>query len=263
MSDYLSNPEEEYKKTLASIKKMKGILEVTKDADRKKRLAKELSGLKKLRIQLETMYDFSHIDEQEEDVSTAYSSNEDSDYPILDSMWDRYAEKFEDEKEDDLKAILVYLSHFDNEFLSFLSERKLRLDFNHSIERDSFYNSFQQVYKKTTDYQREKRQNIDNSFFKAHEMDLRNRKMKMLRMLYLDIAKYFRKVRRFAGDLLENIEQGGGMCLNPDEKIEISEYESIESLRGLTVKEGIQELYSFCDELLGYLNMPDISEQES
>ena len=45
----------------------------------------------------------------------------------------------------EIRHLLLYLHYFEEEFLVLLSETKLKLDFKHSLERDSYYHRFESL----------------------------------------------------------------------------------------------------------------------
>jgi hypothetical protein len=89
--------------------------------------------------------------------------------------------------------------------------------------------------------------------------DVRSRNNKLRTNLMIKGARYFVRVRNFASDLLEDLEDDGGVCKNGDEVLEFQELKGIRYLAGLTVWHGLQLLRALSREIVNYLNVPDAS----
>ena len=156
-----------------------------------------------------------------------------------------------------------YLQFFEYEFLPLLSEAKLKLDFKHSLERDGFYHRFGNLRRLFADLKDEDSR-MDPYFVEKHAEDLRQRSFKKKRNLAVETDRFFRSLVRFSGGLVDDVAEGGSVCLNHgdtlhfDRRIEGKRY-----LEGETVKGALGQLNNLGKEIVSFLNVPQIESQES
>ena len=143
------------------------------------------------------------------------------------------------------------------------SERKMRLDFQHSLERDSYYHRFQDVARKMKDYEdelgiveEEADQRVDET------VEKRKRTLKMKRVLSLEANKFFNSVIDFTGELVDDIKVDGLKCLNGHETVLFDDIEGKRFLEGKTLREALQSIREFSIEVRDLLNVPDFYVQE-
>ncbi len=161
----------------------------------------------------------------------------------------------------EIEKLGLYLRFFDQEFLRIFSGRRLRLDFQHSLERDGYYSRFQELARKLEDIVQE----IGRSNFATRakkELDLRMRISRMNRALSVEADKYFNAVVRFVADLVEDLDSGGVKCLNGDEHIHFDKIEGKRFLEGETVHDALVKSREFSFEMLKFLNVPEFNSQE-
>jgi hypothetical protein len=137
----------------------------------------------------------------------------------------------------------------------------LRLDFQHSLERDSYYSRFQELSRKLEDILLEIERS-ENAVRAEEKLDLRKRIARMSRVLSVEADKYFKAVIRFVTVLIEDLDQGGVKCLNGDEPIEFDKIEGERYLEGETVYNALVKSREFSTELLNFLDVPEFEQRE-
>jgi hypothetical protein len=136
------------------------------------------------------------------------------------------------------------------------------LDFQHSLERDAFFQRFQDVLKKLQDLQEELE--IVESH-RTGQSDVGERKKRILRMkraLTIEANRLFYAIVRFAQELIRDIEEEGLKCLNGNETIRFDEFEGKRYLEGKKISESLELMRDFSLEVIEYLNIPDFYTQE-
>jgi hypothetical protein len=157
----------------------------------------------------------------------------------------------------------LFVSYFEREYLPFLTEKQLKLDFKFSLDRDAFYSRFQDLQRKIENFREENSRLADGSVSRDREMEVRKRSNKLTRLTQADAAKFFRAVGRFSGELGEDACGDGVKCLNSDAEISFDQIEGERVLLGRSVRDALGELEQFALEAVSYLNIPDMESQES
>ena len=154
--------------------------------------------------------------------------------------------------------LALYTTFFEREFLPFLTEKQLKLDLKFSMDRDAFYNSFESLQRKISDY-REAHQSIAEGIVSRDlETEVRKRALKLTRMVEVEAAKFFRAIHRFCGELVEDAREGGVKCRNCEGEVSFDRIEGDRMLQGRKVIEALAELKDVAAEAVGYLNIPEI-----
>jgi hypothetical protein len=156
-----------------------------------------------------------------------------------------------------VQAVFLYTQYFDDEFLGMLTERKLRLDVKFSIERDTFYNLFSDLARHRDDYLVEAERIRDGDYSKSYEDDMLKRLVEMRHNLFIEADRFFRRLGRFAHDLVEDADGEGILCQNAEEQLQYSSIDREKVLPGRSVKQGVAMLSELCDEIVDYLDIPD------
>ncbi len=258
-------PEEELKRLNRLIREFEAVFKSTRDPLQRERVAKELRQLKTYKERLESFHDidpskltepaqideleyFPHLKEAE-----ALSGREDS------ALGKPSEEEYQDRE---LYHLALYLSLFESEFLALLSETRLKMDFKHSLERDSFYHRFENLRRLLLDI-KEDAFRMDEYLGRKHEEDLRLRAFKKKRNIILEADKLFRNLANFAGALSEDIVAGGSVCLNAGDVLRFGRGPSKRLLEGLTVEQALARLHGLGKEVVSYLDVPQFEVQES
>lgn len=252
-------PEEELKSINKLIRQFESVYRSSSDPYQLDRVSKELKRLKKYREKLESF----HVIDSEE-LAEPQLQDELEDFPYLGDLVEQDTRSEDDAELDlfgkELLRFLLYLIFFEKEFLTFLSEKRLKLDFKHSIERDSFYHRFGSISHRLKDF-KEDAARID-SFGGTHEKEMRQRSFKKKRNLFLDGDRFFRSLVKFSKDLIEDLQEDGLKCLNGNEVMEFDKLEGNKYLEGVKVEDALVKLGDFCREVVLYLNIPQVKSEE-
>lgn len=132
-----------------------------------------------------------------------------------------------------------------------------------SLERDGFYGRFQELERKIADYKDEVRRLREGDFTKEMELEVRKRALKLKRILEAEASRFFRAITRFTESLIEDARSDGVKCLNGPDEILFDRIEGKRLLAGKRVVDGLEYLGVFAQEVIEFLNIPDIESQEN
>jgi len=233
------------------LQQLEGVLKTTADELQKKRVAKEIKEMKKKIKEMEVLLNDISGDayREEDDEDERYDS-----YRLLTNIQIEWYNKHHNDREMD--ALISYLNFFEMNYLPILSEYYIKLDFNHSLKRDSYYTKYLEIKKilKEYDYELDILYNDEyNRIALHHDKSLI---YKIRYQFMLEVNNYFRDLRGFIQTLLNDYQTGGNIILNPDEKIELSEFEENRKLDGYNVISALEEIHKFCDEIIKFLSIP-------
>ena len=154
--------------------------------------------------------------------------------------------------------LALYTAFYEREFLPFLTEKHLKLDLKYSMDRDAFYNTFESLQRKISDY-RDAHQSITEGMVSRDlETEVRKRALKLTRMVEVEAAKFFRTVERFCADLLQDAREGGVKCRNWEREVSFDKIEGSRMLQGRKVIDVLAQLKDIAAEAVAYLNVPEI-----
>ncbi len=254
MEDFKNEKVESYREVRRHIEELQNRLKSARSEFVKRDIVNELSKLEAERIQEENYF----TDDATAQAVMAEEIPADL-FPLLNSVWSRYSELVKSNRRHprDILGMLVYLQYFDEEFLGFLSPRKLKLDVKYSMVRDTFYNSFSQLRRNVDGYREESERIGSGSYTKKYETDILKRMVEMRHSGLVEADRFFRRLRQFAGDLVDDLAGRRILCQNGGETLEFSTMDREAALRGLTVQEALQQLFDLADEAVAFMNVPD------
>lgn len=254
MDETTNNPVDELKQINNAIRQYEVVLKTTKDSLQKQRVRRELTKLKDYREKFEHVY--SLVEESAEDDE----ADEFSGYPFLSQHLSfEYGGNIRDRE---VRGILAILYYFEKEFLPILTDRKTKLDFKYSLERDGFYHLYQDLMKRITDFEDEMKIIDEGKYKESTLTEIKNRRLRKRRVLIIETDKLFRRCRHFTQEILDDIEKNGVACLNPEAVMHFDQLEGLRFLEGLTVHESLSLLDTFAREVLDFFNLPEIVVQE-
>ena len=269
----IMTPEEELARLNRVIRQYETVYRTTSDGDQKTRVEKQLKELKDYRekILAVNVIDDAAMQERREtrDALAAFPRLKmviDRDTKLASEqrmapLWARGEEPTPAQEE--IFHLMLYVRWFRDEYLPFLTEKRLKLDFKYSLDRDAFYSRLQEVERKLKDFRGETAQLAQGIVSRDMEIEMRKRVIKLKRHVEADAAKLFQAVRVFARELQEDAAGDGVKCLNGGELIEFDPIEGERVLEGKTAREALQELSWLASEVEAFLNVPDIDSQET
>jgi hypothetical protein len=251
--DHIINPGKELERVKSSIKQYEMITKTTTDPFQQKRVARILSDLREYRDRIVLLF---HITENPEDSEDSEENAEEQLANFLGLILARDKEQKIIDVE--IHNLNLYMDFFYEEFLSFFSERKLKLDFKHTIERDSAHHKFMDIKRRVEDFEKETITMKEGHYQKSLEQEIKLRNIKLKRTLFIEAHKFFLWIKEFADTLIQDLEHEGLLCLNGEDIISFELNFENHYCEGLTVKKALGELSRFADEVLAFLNIPDI-----
>lgn len=258
MEDYREDGGSRRRQIRRNIESLQGKLKNTRNPFQQSSIAGELGKLEQEHMQLESLFD-----EEAADDGEAQEEAPQERFPLLNQLYQRNPDILQKSQhlERDIRASVLYLHYLEAEFLGMFTSRKMRLDVKFSVERDSFYDLFYQVSRSLKNYRTEADRIAEGSYTKQYEAEILKRKVEMRHAVLIEVDWFFRKLRRFAKELIADIEGDGLLCQNPQEELSYSEIDQEEFLRGSTVEDGIRSLYAYASEAVEYVDIPDFQQR--
>jgi hypothetical protein len=266
-------PEEELRRLNRLIHQYQTVYRTTPDPDQRERVEHQLKDLQGYRdkILAVNVIDTREVQEQAEE------GDELAPYPLLAALlaenqrqpagWGvapfaaRDAAPTSAQKE--IFYIALYALHFEREYLPFLTEKQLKLDFGFSMDRDAFYNSYQALGRRIENYRQENRRILDGMVSRDMELEVRKRCIKLARVIAVEAARFFRAIGRFCDELAEDAHGDEVKCLNCEGEIFFDSIEGRRTLQGQSVTTALAMLSELAREVIAYLNIPELETQES
>jgi hypothetical protein len=265
-------PEEELARLNRVIHQYESVFRTTSDSRQRQRVEKQLKELRRQREQIlaVNVIDTRIVQEVEEPDRLAEFAflrrllaresglKPDHRTPLL---WGHDADPTPTQQE--IFHLMLYVAWFRDEFLPFLTEKRLKLDYKYSMDRDGFYARLQEVERKLGGFREENARLQEGVVGHEMELEMRTRFGKFKREIEADAAKLFHAVSVFAQDLGEDADGEGVKCLNGNERIEFDSIEGKRTLQGRNVRNALHEVAQLASEIERYLNVSDIESQES
>jgi hypothetical protein len=250
MSDEFINPQKEIKKITRAIKQYRLILKTTVDPQQQARARKKLRELQAYKNRLIATFEVDDVQAGEDGDERTYEEND-----FITIIKAIHPEKVGYDME--VHELKLYLDFFYIEFLAIFSERKMKLDFKYSLDRDNFHQQFLGIKRRLDDYIQECIRIKNGLVKKEVELEMRRRIIKIKRNLFIETHRFFKAVQIFADDISVDLNTDGLKCLNGDQIISFEFIEEKRYLEGYSVVEAFVELLIFTKEVLAFLNIPD------
>lgn len=264
-------PEEELKKLNHLIHQYETVYKTTKSGEQRERVEKQLKELRSYRqkILAVNVIDTKAVQE------SAPESDGLAEFRILRRLRDEESRRAAGQRLEPLTAkddeptpvqeemfnLMLYSRFFQGEFLPFLTETRLKLDYKFSLDRDGFYGRYGEVERKLDDFREENARLSGGIVSREMELEIRKRTVKLKRQIEADAAKLFQGVQRFCEELIEDASADGVKCLNGGEQIAFDAIEGKRLLQGKRVRDALSELQDFAAEVVAFLNVPDIDQE--
>ncbi len=256
MEDYRDDSGSRRKQVRRNIETLQGKLKTTRNPFQQSSIAGELGKLEQEQMQLDSLFD-------EEAAPEAAEEAPQEQFPLLNRIYQEHPNllKKAQHLERDIRAAILYMDYFEREFLGMFTSRRMRLDVKYSVERDSFYDLLHQVSRSLKNYRTEADRIASGSYTKQYEADILKRKVEMRHAVLVEIDRFFRKLRRFAKELIADIDGDGLLCQNPEAELGYSRLDEERLLKGRTVEDGIRTLLEYATEAVEYLDIPEFQHR--
>lgn len=243
-------PDDELEKVDKALVKYQLLYKTNKNPTEKKQIERKINELKAYRGKL--LYLFELKKRNQEEVLDKEGRNK-----YLDRILETTTrQNFTGDTE--INTLCIYIHYFYREFLSIFSERQMKLDFKFSLERDNFHHRYQDLFRRLEDYLEEVGRIKEGGYSKEMEVDLRRRNFQKKRNILIEWNKFFLRLEKFTLDILNDLNGSELICLNGDDIIRFELIEEKRFLEGRPLREGIRKLYKFVNEVINFINLPDI-----
>lgn len=250
MDNELINPNDELAQIDKAIIKYQILLKSAKDHVQREIYEKRINELKASRNEIRDLHNVN------KKSKINYVENVNNKSFITEIMATERKQEYANDSE--VNILFHYLNFFYQEFLSVFSERKMRLDFKFSLERDKFHHLYQELTRHLKDYQDEVYRLKQGKFSREMQLELKHRNMQKKRNILIETDRFFKRLEKFLYEILNDLNGDELICLNGDDIINFDFIEEKRYLEGFTVRDGMHKLYNFVIEVIGFLNIPDI-----
>lgn len=251
------------------IKKLEGVYKITVDPKQRERVKKELARLKQELKKVEgeseeVLTEEEEVEEikkisaeeiQEEASSIEISPEERESFPLLSKVPVEKIHPISDDPEIDMAA--AYLKKFEDELWGALSDFHLKLDYNHSRERDKFYDHLENCARLLKDYINilEELSHTDSEKYKER---LRLMKVKVGRAFLIAATEFMKEMNDFVNYLIKDYSNKGNIVLNPEDTIRFSKLEGEDKeLDGMSVMDALKYVSQFTGEFVEKIKIPE------
>ena len=267
-------PEEEVKGLNKLIRQYETVFRTTTDPDQRMRVQRQLKDLRDYRGKILAVHVINEADLEDEHEAKedpletapllrALVAKNGTD-PGADAVPPFSAPNTEPTKiQLEMFYLALYVRYYEKEYLPFLTEKQLKLDFGLSFDRDRFYNTFQALQRKIASYRDENKRILEGMVGRDMELEVRKRNSMLTRLIQAEAARFFRTIARFCGELIEDAHGDMVKCLNCNGVISFDPIEGARVLQGRTVGGALGDLQAFASEAVAFLNMPEIEGQET
>ncbi len=248
-----SKAQNELESKMLILKQLEGVYKTSTDLTQRKRVAKEIRDIKRSISNLQSIlsvqqkYGFFQDDLEAEDEDA---------FKFLNRI--KVSKFVHDSRDREMDAVVSYVDFFENNYLPVLSEYYVKLDYNNSMKRDIFYPRFMEMKKMLSEYTYEVEVQIREEFNKIAVYKDKSLVYKMRQQYLMSLDRYFKDLRSFIDELLEDHSSGGSAVLNPLDFVSMSEFEVDRKLDGYTVINALVEVNTFAEEIIRFLAIPNI-----
>ncbi len=237
------------------LKQLEGVYKTSTDIYQRKRVLKEIEEVKKEIAKLQLRNVAQKLKNGTEEQN---HEREESIFPVLSQV--KISKYREGSKDSEMDAIVSYANFFEGNYLHILSEYYIKLDYSHTAKRDSFYPRFMEIKKilKQYDYEHEVSTKREFDTISLHKNRSAIHKLRQRYLFSLD--KFFKDIKTFLKVLVDDNRTEGNIVLNPLDSISLNEFEENRRLNGYVVIDALTEMYSFSEEFIKFLGMPEIKE---
>lgn len=249
-------PEEELKKLNHFIHQYETVYRTTKSDEQRDRVAKQLKELRSARqaildvnfIDMEALQQAEALEEFKHLRRLLHAESRRSPTERLEPLTPAQEEIFN---------LMLYTQFFKSELLPILTEKRLKLDYKFSLDRSGFYTTFSDLTRRLDDFRKENARLSSGTVSREIDMEIHRRNDKLKRQTKSDAAKFFRSVRGFCEELIEDADGDGVKCLNGGEEISFEDIEGKRLLEGRSVRDALVVLAGFASEVVAYLKVPE------
>jgi hypothetical protein len=245
--------QDEIEKKMIILKQLEGVYRTSSNKHQRRRVLKEIKALKHSIHELENIHS---LQQQYGLVRDEEEIGEEDDFTLLNTI---VVNKFRDESRDtEMDAIVSYVEYFEQNYLPILSEYYLKLDYNHSMKRDSFYPRFMEIKKAYKEYGYEVEVQSKEEYDSIAVYKDKSIVFKMRQRYLMALDRYFKDLDNIMVELMDDHASGGSIILNPLEFVNMSEFEVDRKLDGYTVIDALIEMHTFFEEFIRFLAIPNI-----
>jgi len=236
------------------LKQLEGVYKTSTSINQKQRVLKEIRAIKGVIKDLQRRYESVGIKLQDEGeeaqgVTMASILSRISIKPLKKNYRDR-----------EMDTVVSYMNFFESNYLPILSEYYVKLDYSHSGKRDIFYPRFMEIMHmlKQYDYEEGSTSGAKGPFDWSSRSKARSVIRKGRQRYLFALDSFFKDLRNFLKILIGDGGVDGSILLNPYDRICLDDFEDSRTLNNYTVIESLHEIYTFAEEFIRFLGMPEI-----
>ncbi len=240
-------------KKMIILKQLEGVYRTSSSKQQRKRVLREIEALR------HSIDDLENIRSLQQRYGLVRDEAERGEEDVFTLLNDIVVKKFRDESRDtEMDAVVSYVEFFEKNYLPILSEYYIKLDYNHSMKRDSFYPRYMEIKKAFKEYGYEVEVQSKEEYDSIALYKDKSIIFKMRQRYLMALDRYFKDLDSFMIELMDDHASGGSIILNPLDFVNMSEFEVDRKLDGYTVIDAFIEMHTFCEELIRFLAIPNI-----
>ena len=234
------------------LQQLEGVYKTSTSITQKQRVYKDMQDLKKVIKELQHRSETLGPDKIDEGDIESPSRT----HSILGRI--NISKYKKNSKDREMDAVVSYMKFFEENYLPILSAHYIKLDYSHSMKRDIFYPKFMEIMHllKQYDYEDEleQRKEYDSSLFYRDKSVTQKGRQRYL----FALDSFFKDMRNFLRIVVDDNKAGGTILMNPDDAIHLDEFENNKKLHNYPVIKALKEIYTFSDEFIKFLAMPEL-----
>ncbi len=161
------------------------------------------------------------------------------------------------EKDPEVNLVINSLEEFEREYLGVLNEFNLKLDYKLAKERDKFYNELENCLRIVRDLMHTLDELLKKGASHSYKEKLKTMKERQERALIITTVKFYMTLSEFLSLLINDTRSGGGLVLNPHEKVKFSTLEGKKKLSNRTLIDALEHIKEYCDKIVNAINLPE------
>ncbi len=252
------------------LKQLEGVLKTSKDEEQRLRVFQQIKGTKKEIIRLSNDNadttlpplgpdEIEYKDDQEPANSKTEAEIEKT-YQIIHHL--NIIPLHPLSLNEDINFIGTAMQEFENEYWGVLSDYHLNLDYANSNKRDAFLTKLENNKRGIREYIKilDEMAHTNRDDFKKQLLSMAS---KQERSVIMEATEFFHELMDFLEALSLDHENHGNIIMNPLDVLEFDKLYGEKKLNKKTVIEGVNQTLIFVQEILDFVNLPNIYKKRS
>jgi len=249
----VNKAQNELESKMLILKQLEGVYNTSTDLDQRKRVARDIRDVKRSISNLQSILS---LQQKYGLIQVQHELESDEAFKLLSRIM--VAKFINDSRDTEMDALVSYVDFYEKNYLPVLSEYYVKLDYNNSMKRDVFYPRYMEMKRMLNEYMYEVEVQIREEFTSIAVYKDKSMVYKLRQQYLMGLDKYYRDLRAFLDELLNDHTSGGSTVLNPLDFVSMSEFEIDRKMDGYTVINALLEIQTYSDEIIRFLAIPNM-----